>query len=206
MILLVALVAVEEAKRRKSYVMAHCHTDEGASRCVDLGIRSIEHGSLIKEKTAKKIMENNVYVVPTLSAGQLIAERAKELGLSDETIAKVKEVNSERDKAIEYCSRAGVKLGLGCDLHGNDNLITQGKELWLRGQIQKPIEVMKSATSINAEILQMKNKLGIIKEKAFADLIIINGDPLKDLSIFIESEKNIMLLIKDGDIKKNIFN
>ena len=52
------LVAVEEANRRKSYVMAHCHTDEGANRCVDLGVRSIEHGSLIKEKTAKKIMEN----------------------------------------------------------------------------------------------------------------------------------------------------
>ena len=65
---------------------------------------------LLKKKLQKK-----------LSAGQLIAERAKELGLSDETIANVKEVNSERDKAIEYCSRAGVKLGLGCDLHGNDN-------------------------------------------------------------------------------------
>jgi len=75
------LAAVDEAKRRNSYVMAHCHTDEGSSRCVDLGVRSIEHGSLIKEKTAKKIKENNVYVVPTLSAGELIEERGKELGL-----------------------------------------------------------------------------------------------------------------------------
>ena len=76
----------------------------------------------------------------------------------------------------------------------------------MRGQFQKPIEVLKSATSINAEILQMKNKIGIIKENAFADLIVINGDPLIDLSIFIESEKNILLLIKDGEIKKNLFN
>ena len=200
------LAAVDEAKRRNSYVMAHCHTDEGSSRCVDLGVRSIEHGSLIKEKTAKKIKENNVYVVPTLSAGELIEERAKELGLNDETIKKVKEINNERDKAVEYCSNAGVKLGLGCDLHGHDNLITQGRELWLRGQIQTPIEVMKSATSINAEIIQMKGKLGVIKENAFADLLIIKGDPLKDLSIFIESEKNIMLLIKDGEIKSSTFN
>ena len=65
----------------------------------------------------------------------------------------------------------------------------------MRGQIQKPIEVLRSATTINAEIIQMKNKLGAIKEDAFADLIIIKGDPLKDLSIFIESEKNIMLLM-----------
>jgi len=65
---------------------------------------------------------------------------------------------------------------------------------------------MKSAISINAEIIQMKGKLGVIKENAFADLLIIKGDPLKDLSIFIESEKNIMLLIKDGEIKSSTFN
>ena len=65
---------------------------------------------------------------------------------------------------------------------------------------------MKSAISINAEIIQMKGKLGVIKKNAFADLLIIKGDPLKDLSIFIESEKNIMLLIKDGEIKSSTFN
>ncbi len=195
------LVAVNEAKRRNSYVMAHCHTDEGAKRCVNLGVRSIEHGSLIKEDTAKDIKDNNVYVVPTLSAGELIADRANELGLGEETIKKVKEVNNERNKAIEYCSKAGVKLGLGCDLHGNEYLKTQGKELWLRGQIQSPIEVLKSATSINAEIIQMKNKLGIIKENALADVIIIKGNPLKDLSIFIDIEKSLSLIIKDGSIK-----
>ena len=65
---------------------------------------------------------------------------------------------------------------------------------------------MKSATSINAEIIQMKGKLGVIKENAFADLLIIKGDPLKDLSIFIESEKNIMLLIKDGEIINSTLN
>ena len=65
---------------------------------------------------------------------------------------------------------------------------------------------MKSAISINAEIIQMKGKLGVIKENAFADLLIIKGDPLKDLSIFIESEKNIMLLIKDGEIINSTLN
>ena len=65
---------------------------------------------------------------------------------------------------------------------------------------------MKSAVSINAEIIQMKGKLGVIKENAFADLLIIKGDPLKDLSIFIESEKNIMLLIKEGEIISSTLN
>ena len=97
-------------------------------------------------------------------------------------------------------------MGLGCDLHGHENLKTQGRELWLRGQIQKPIEVLRSATTINAEIIQMKNRLGVIKEDAFADLLIIKGDPLKDLSIFIHSEENILLLIKDGEIKNSRLN
>ncbi len=200
------LTAVEEAERRNSYVMAHCHTDEGANRCVDLGIRSIEHGSLIKAKTAKRIKKNNVYVVPTLSAGELIAERAKDLGLEDETLQKVKEVNKLRNKAIEYCHKAGVKLGLGCDLHGREYLKTQCRELLLRSQVQKPIEVLKSATSINAEIVQMENKLGVIKENALADLIIIKGNPLNDLSIFMNSKENLLFLMKGGLIKKRLLN
>ena len=65
---------------------------------------------------------------------------------------------------------------------------------------------MKYAISINAEIIQMKGKLGVIKENAFADLLIIKGDPLKDLSVFIESEKNIMLLIKEGEIISSTLN
>lgn len=196
-------VAVEEAARRKRYVMAHCHTDEGASRCVDLGIRTIEHGSLIGAATAAKIAAAGVFVVPTLSAGELIGANAGALGLPLSAAEKIMAVNRRTLEAVETCAKAGVKLGLGCDLHGDQFLQTQGRELMLRGQVQRPVDVLRSATSINAEIVQMQGRLGVIAPGALADLILINGDPMTDLSVFEHSARTVLLVIKDGRIARD---
>ena len=197
------LVAVEEAARRGSYVMAHCHTDAGARRGVELGVRTIEHGSLITPETAKLIAEAGSYVVPTLSAGELIAKNAADLGLPASATQKVREVNKRTLEAIEACVKAGVKLGLGCDLHGDIFLQTQGRELLLRGQIQRPVDVLRSATSINAEIVQRAGELGQITPGALADLILVDGDPLSDLSVFVESAKTVRLVIIDGKVRRD---
>jgi len=197
------LVAVEEAARRGSYVMAHCHTDAGARRCVELGVRTIEHGSLITPETAKLIAEAGSYVVPTLSAGELIAKNAADLGLPASATQKVREVNKRTLEAIEACVKAGVKLGLGCDLHGDIFLQTQGRELLLRWQIQRPVDVLRSATSINAEIVQRAGELGQITPGALADLILVDGDPLSDLSVFVESAKTVRLVIIDGKVRRD---
>jgi len=197
------LVAVEEAARRGSYVMAHCHTDAGARRCVELGVRTIEHGSLITPETAKLIAEAGSYVVPTLSAGELIAKNAADLGLPASATQKVREVNKRTLEAIEACVKAGVKLGLGCDLHGDIFLQTQGRELMLRGQIQRPVDVLRSATSINAEIVQRAGELGQITPGALADLILVDGDPLSDLSVFVESAKTVRLVIIGGKVRRD---
>jgi len=197
------LVAVEEASRRGSYVMAHCHTDEGARRCVALGVRTIEHGSLIKAETATMIAKAGTFVVPTLSAGRLIAENAAALGLPASATQKVTDVNKRTLEAIEACVRAGVKLGLGCDLHGDIFLQTQGRELLLRGQVQAPVDVLRSATSINAEIVQRAGKLGQIIPGALADLILVDGDPLSDLSVFVESVNTVKLVMIDGKLRRD---
>lgn len=196
-------VAVEEAARRKSYVMAHCHTDEAAQRCVRLGVRTIEHGSLIEAETARLIAEAGAFVVPTLSAGELIAENAEALGLPASAAEKVREVNERSLKAIEACAAAGVKLGLGCDLHGHEFVKTQGRELMLRGRVQPAIDVLRSATSINAEIVQAKGQLGIIAPDALADMIVMDGDPLADLSLFVHSSETVALVMKGGRIVRS---
>ena len=197
------LVAVEEAARRGSYVMAHCHTDEGAARCIELGVRTIEHGSLIGAETAARIAEAGAFVVPTLSAGELIAENAEALGLPSSATQKVRAVNKRTLEAVETCAAAGVKLGLGCDLHGDAFLQTQGRELFLRGQVQKPVDVLRSATSVNAEIVQRKGRLGQITPDALADLIVIEGDPLNDLSLFINSAQNLRLAMVGGVVRRH---
>ncbi|MEM6609293.1 MAG: amidohydrolase family protein [Pseudomonadota bacterium] len=195
-------VAVEEAARRGSYVMAHCHTDEGARRAVELGVRTIEHGSLIGAETAAIIAQAGAFVVPTLSAGELIAENAEALGLPASATKKVRSVNAQALEAVRVCHAAGVKLGLGCDLHGDAFLQTQGRELFLRGQAQRPVDVLRSATSINAEIVQRLGELGQITPGALADLIVIEGDPLSDLSMFINSASALHLAMIDGRIRR----
>jgi len=196
-------VAVEEAARRGSYVMAHCHTDEGARRCLALGVRTIEHGSLIEPETAAMIAKAGAFVVPTLSAGELIAENAVALGLPTSSAEKVRAVNLRTLEAVEACAKAGVKLGLGCDLHGDAFLRTQGRELFLRGQVQPPVDVLRSATSINAEIIQQAGKLGQVSPGALADLILIDGDPLNDISVFIDSKESVRLVMIGGRVRRN---
>ena len=183
--------------------MAHCHTDAGARRCVELGVRTIEHGSLIALETATLIAKAGLFVVPTLSAGELIAENAAAIGLPASATQKVREVNKRALQAIENCVNAGVKLGLGCDLHGDVFLQTQGRELLLRGQVQRPVDVLRSATSINAEIVQRAGQLGQIIPGALADLILVDGDPLSDLSVFVSSANTVKLVMIDGKIRRD---
>ena len=196
-------VAVEEAARRNSYVMAHCHTDEAAQRCIRLGVRTIEHGSLIGSDTAKLIAQAGAFVVPTLSAGELIAENAERLGLPASAAEKVRQVNTRALEAVEHCARAGVKLGLGCDLHGDEFVRTQGRELFLRGKVQPPLDVLRSATSINAEIVQAEGELGVIAPGAKADMIVVEGDPVTDLSVFIHSSETVAMVMKGGRIVRS---
>ena len=192
--------AVEEADKRRSYVMAHCHTDNGAKLCLEVGIRSIEHGSEIHEHTAQMIAEAGVFVVPTLSAGHNIATYGAELGLPPSALDKVKEVQESALRALETNVRAGVKLGLGADLHGHRFHKRQGFELVLRGEVQPPIDVLRSATSINADLLQSTGQIGTVAPGAYADLILVDGEPLDDLSVFVEPETYLTMIMKGGRI------
>lgn len=195
--------AVEEAEKRRSYVMAHCHTDHGAKQCLEVGIRSIEHGSEVHEHTAQRIAEAGVFVVPTLSAGHNIATYGSELGLPASALVKVKEVQESALKSLETNVRAGVKLGLGADLHGHRFHERQAMELVLRAEVQPPIDVLRSATSINGELVQMKGELGVVAEGAYADLILVDGDPLADLSMLLEPQENMPLVMKGGRVIRN---
>lgn len=197
------LVAVEEAARRGSYVMAHCHTDAGARRCLDLGVRTIEHGSLIEPDTASLIAKAGAFVVPTLSAGELIAENAEALGLPASATQKVRAVNTRTLEAVEACAQAGVKLGLGCDLHGDAFLQTQSRELVLRAQVQSSLDVLRSATVINAEIVQRAGQLGQITPDALADLIVVDGNPLADISVMANSRKTVRLVMIAGQVRRD---
>jgi len=192
--------AVEEATRRRTYVMAHCHTDDGARRCAELGIRSVEHGTDISPETAQLLAQKNVYVVPTLTVMDVLRRHERDLALPAASHDKLRGTFERMAESIQVCARHGVRLGLGADLLDSRFHPLQGWELALRGEISPPLEVLRSATSINAEILQMGGQLGCIQPGAHADLLLVEGDPLRGLDMFREPEKALRLVMKAGDI------
>lgn len=196
-------VAVEEAATRRTYVMAHCHTDAGAARCTALGVRSIEHGTLIeREGTAQSIAAAGAFVVPTLSVMDALRHPGRDRQLAPAMVDKLASLGDGAFRAIEVCRRNGVKLGLGTDLFDYASHPLQGGELELRGRVDRPIDVLRSATSINAELLQLNGQVGVIAPGAHADLLILDFDPFKDLSPFRDKAR-IPVVMKAGRFVRN---
>lgn len=195
------VAAVEEARTRRKYVIAHCHTDDGARRCVEAGIRSIDHATVVSDATARLIAESGAtYTVPTLAVVHQVTECGAEAGMPPESIAKIKGVLGQMLGSIESCRRAGVKIGLGTDLFGTDFHYLQANEFRYRREVDQPIDILRSATSINAEIMQRAGELGVVAPGAKADLILIDGDPLADITVLERFRTHMPLIIRDGEI------
>ena len=197
------IAAVEEAATRRTYVMAHCHTDDRARACVELGVRTIEHGTEIGKDTAALISNSDTFVVPTLSVIKVITDHGDELGLPSMSLEKVRGLFQTARESVVNCDNANVKIGFGTDLLGDYHQF-QNDEFLHRGELQKNIDVLRSATSINAEILQQTDELGCIKNNALADMILVSGNPLNDISLLSKPHENISMIMRDGRIIKNM--
>jgi imidazolonepropionase-like amidohydrolase len=196
--------AVEEARTRRKYVIAHCHTDDGARRCVEVGIRSIDHATTVSDATAKLIADSGTsYTVPTLAVIHQVTESGAVAGMPPESVAKVKGVLERMLASIETCRRAGVKIGLGTDIFGTDFHDMQANEFRYRAEVDRPIDILRSVTSINAEIMQRKGELGTIAPGAKADMILLDGDPLRDIAIFERFRTHMPLIVKGGELVRN---
>jgi imidazolonepropionase-like amidohydrolase len=194
--------AVYEAATRRTYVMAHCHTRDSARACVEAGVRSIEHGSDIDDETARSIAAAGCFVVPTLVVAQTAREHGLEMGLSAVNLAKLGGLIESAYQSIETCARRDVKLGFGTDLPAGFAQ-DQNREFRLRRQVQPSAAVLQSATSVNAELLQMEGKIGCVRPGAHADLLVVRGDPLEDATLLADPEVNISLIMAAGSIVKN---
>jgi len=188
---------VEEAEFWGRYVMAHAYTVDAIKRCLEFGVRSIEHGNLIDFETAKLANDLNAFVVPTLVTYQAMYERGAEIGLPNYSIDKLKDVRNAGLRSLEHLKAAGTKTGFGTDLFG-DLQSEQLRELTIRAEVDSNVDVLRSATSINAELLGMEGKLGCIKAGAFADLLVIEGNPLEDLTLLQKEGQHITHIMKAG--------
>ena len=163
--------AVWEAHSWRTYVMAHAYTPEAISRCIDYGVRSIEHGNLIDEDTARLAANNDVFVVPTLATYDALAEHGPALGFPQVSLDKLESVRSAGVAALEILNRAGVKIGFGTDLLGAMHE-HQLNEFKIRAQVLPAAQILRQATSINAQLLQREGELGVVAAGALADLLV----------------------------------
>ncbi len=194
--------AVEEAEARRTYAFAHAYIPEAIERAVRAGVRSIEHGNLIDDASARLMAERGCYLVPTLVTYDQIAEVGKSLRFPAESLKKLGDVLHAGVGAIEIAKRAGVKIGFGTDLLGETHP-AQSKEFILRAAVLSNLEVLQSATVTNAELLRKPGELGVLKPGAFADLLLIDGDPLATIEVLCGQGETIDLIMRDGQIFKN---
>jgi imidazolonepropionase-like amidohydrolase len=177
--------ACEVAAHWGTYVAAHAYTAEAIGRAVGQGVRTIEHGNLIDAAAARLMAERGAILVPTLVAYDALKRRGRDYGLSDYSLAKNEIVLAAGLRSIELAKAAGVEIGFGTDLLGqlqND----QSREFLIRGEVERPIEVLRAATLVNARILRQEGRLGELVPGAFADLLIVDGDPTRDLGVLTE--------------------
>jgi len=194
--------AVEEAAAFGRYTQAHAYTPDAITRAVSQGVRTIEHGNLIDEKSAKLMKDKGAYLVANLVAYYAMKERAKEFGMSSEMLAKNDMVIDGGLKSLEICKRAGIKVGYGSDLLGALQ-VDQSREFLLRREVLSPIEIIRQATLVGAEIVRMPGKLGVVKPGAFADILVVDGDPLKKLELLTGQGEHLSVIMKAGRFHKN---
>jgi imidazolonepropionase-like amidohydrolase len=194
--------AVEEARARRTYVSAHAYIPESIARAVTAGVRTIEHGNLIDEAAARLMAERDAYLVPTLVTYDQIAEFGKTLGFPEEGLRKLGDVLHAGLRAVEIALAAGVKVGLGTDLLGETHP-AQSKELLLRARVQSNADVLRAATIVNAEIVQQPGKLGVLAPDAFADLLLVDGNPLDDLAVLTGQGERLAFIMRGGTVYKN---
>ena len=194
--------AVEEAKAFGRYVCAHAYSAEAITRAAHGGVRTIEHGNLIDEAAAKLMASKGMFLIANLVAYFEMKKRAAEYGMSAEMLQKNDLVIDGALKSLEICKRAGVPVAFGTDLLGQLQ-VEQSQEFLLRAQVLKPIEIIRSATTIGAQVVRQEGKLGCLKPGAFADILVIDGNPLKKLELFQEQGKHLSMIMKAGKFHKN---
>ena len=193
--------AVEEAEHRETYVLAHTYSDEAINRALKCGVRSIEHANFIELDTAELAERSGAFVIPTLVTYQAMMDRGEEIGLPAYSTKKVSEVHKAGLKSLEYLKQAGTSTGFGTDLFGPLHDM-QSDEFQIRAEVLTPFEILKSATKTNAQLLNMYPKLGCIRSGALADLLIIDGNPLRDISLLQRPDRAITHIMKSGRFYK----
>jgi len=190
--------AVEEAAAVGKYVLAHAYSGAAVRNAVEAGVRSIEHGNLIDEAAAKALKAAGAFLVPTMVTYEAIWREGKAHGIGDHQLQKINIARERSVESLALARRLDLKIGSGSDLLG-DMMAHRAAELELKGQVLTPMEVLVSATRTNAELFRMQDRIGTVEPGKLADLLVVKGNPLRDLRLF-QNPGNLLLIMKGGVI------
>ncbi len=193
--------AVEVAKGFGSYVAAHLYDDAAIVRALDCGVECIEHGNLMSDDTMARIAREGQVVVPTNITFDYLAKEGAQFGLPPESVAKIEDVREAGLERLAKMHKAGIVMGYGTDLLGGMHPQQSG-EFELRGRYLPSDAVIRSATIDAAKVLRMEGQIGTIAPGAFADLIVVDGNPLDDLGLLADQGAHMPLILQNGAIKK----
>jgi imidazolonepropionase-like amidohydrolase len=194
--------AVEEAEAANLYVVGHAYTSRAINRGLECGVRSIEHGNLMDESSIPLFQQTGAFYVPTLVTYSSLAAHGREFGLSESSHRKVFDVLDAGLRALELAQRSGIPIVFGTDLLGgmHEDQLT---EFTLRREVQSPVEIIRSATLTAARLLRLEGQVGVITPGAFADLLVLDGNPLEDISVLTQPEQRLRLIMSRGRVTRD---
>jgi imidazolonepropionase-like amidohydrolase len=195
--------AVEEAEAANIYVTAHAYTSRAINRALKAGVRTIEHGNLMDESSLSLFEETGAFYVPTLATYSSLAVRGMDFGLPEESHRKVFDVLESGLHALELTHEAGIPIAYGTDLLGGMHE-DQLSEFEIRSEVQRPDEILRSATTVAARLLRMEGKVGTIAPGSYADLLVVEKNPLEDIRQLTSPHEHLRLIMARGKIVKNL--
>ena len=192
---------VKTASDYGMHVAAHAHGAKGMKRAILAGVRSIEHGTLMDEETINLMINKGTYYVPTISAGEFVADKAKTEGYYPDVVRpKAKKIGPQLKTTFGKAYKAGVKIAFGTDAgvsyHGEN-----AKEFsYMVEAGMSPIEAILSATKTSSELIEKQKELGTIEKGKLADIVAVEGDPLQKIEVL----EKVVFVMKSGKIYKNL--
>jgi imidazolonepropionase-like amidohydrolase len=196
---------VNECAERRTYVAAHCHPASAVRRSVEFGVRSIEHGTLIDDDTARFVAGRGAFITPTIAIIFALVELGRKLGFPPQSQEKAEFAYRSAISGLDAMRRAGVQVCYGTDLLGSTYTM-QCREFTLRSEVFTPLELLRQATSVPAEMMMMDGQIGCVAPGANADLLVVDGDPLRDIGLLAANGEHLRAIVRGGVVVKNELN
>jgi imidazolonepropionase-like amidohydrolase len=197
--------AVGVARAVNTYVLAHAYGPKAIQNCLEAGVRSIEHGNFLDEKTADQMLErDDTYLVPTIITYELMSRMEAGNGWSADNVRKIRQGLTGAYDSLGLAYEKGLRIGSGSDVLA-EMQGQKGKEIACQARVMGAMNAIIAATRSNAGLLRIEKDTGTVEEGKRADLILLDADPLADPSIFGEAE-HVRLVVLGGKIVKQMAN